>query len=1111
MKRNPSASIEQQFTSLVAACDDALAALDSGASAVDLPPEMRARLERDLACMKLLQQLRPSRPPSAVRAGFPSPATETPAERNPSGVSNTEKPAADPVFKQLARFEIRRELGRGGFGIVYLAYDPQLRREVALKILRADALVNPEARARFQQEARAAAALDHPSLVPVYEAGADGPISFIALGYCPGPSLAAWLKSWAEPVPLALASELIAILAAAVQHAHERGVLHRDLKPANILLADVRGEGSGVREGARKGSRVESAPLSQIPDSLTPFLPKITDFGLAKCVEVEQGQTRTDAILGTPSYMAPEQAAGRRKNVGPATDVYALGAILYELLTGRPPFHAETPMETLWEVQWHDPLPPSRLRARIPRDLETICLQCLHKEPHRRYASAALLAEDLRLFLAGKTIRARPVGWIEFFGRWCRRRPAVVGLLGAVTALLVVLITGGLVAAWLLRHERDQLKVAFDREQEARQAAQTHRERSDRSYQLAREALGEVMKLKEHPDFQQGKLESVKRTLTQIEADFYQKFVEFQGDEEAFRIEQARAYFQLGSATDYLKSPKEALAPSQQALVLYLKLAQAHPDFAEYQLELAKAYHNVAVLYTKAGDVAAALVLYEKARDIQERLARTSPNVVAYWEDVARTLHHLGMLQSQMGQPTAALDSLEHGRDIQDKLAREHPGVPAYQDALANIYDTLGTLQSRTDNVPGALESHGRSRKIWDRLTRDHPGVAVYQRNLAQTFGNVGYLQKQLHDGAAAIDSCKQARVIQAKLAHDHPNVPGYQQELAGTDLSLGVLYMDLGQTAAALEAYERARTIQEKLARDHPGVPAYRRGLVATYNNLGILQRRAGDRAAALDSYEQVRTINERLAEDYPLVTLHRLDLGGTYVNLGNVFRDMDQPAHALPLYAKAIPLLEGVREREPHNPTARMYLCNAYTGRAISLGVLSRHAEALNEFQQALDLADEGTRNWTRLHRALALAHLKDHRTATSEAKSLSEVADLPANTLYDLARVYALSVAAVDGDTKWAEQYAVRAVELLRQAVAKGYREVEHMEKDGDLESLRSRADFQKLLRPHKKPAGHGDGSGLHLDSSPGMAATPGQSSRGTVLATEAASWTLLVGEH
>jgi WD40 repeat protein/tRNA A-37 threonylcarbamoyl transferase component Bud32 len=414
-------SFEEEWASWMAAGDDALAAgrppedFDSSGA----PPELQGQLHRDLAYLRQVRQV--------LRRPAPVPASGLP-------------------WTCLGRFQLRRELGQGGFGMVFLAHDPLLKREVALKVPRADALVTPELRERFHREARAASALDHPNLVPVYEVGEVGPVCFIVTAYCPGTTLAAWLKQRADPVPFDEAARLTATLAEAVHHAHRHGVCHRDLKPANILLkTEARG----------------ADPDPPLDRPLSALVPIVADFGLAR-LEGDASQTQTGEVLGTPDYMAPEQAGGRNRLVGPAADVYALGAILYELVTGRPPFRGETKLETLMLVQSAEPVSLARLRPRVPRDLETICLKCLEKEPARRYASAEALAGDLRRFLERKPILARPAGRAEHLWRWCRRSPALAtasGLAaGALVAAAVLLVLFLLQQANALREsERHRL------------------------------------------------------------------------------------------------------------------------------------------------------------------------------------------------------------------------------------------------------------------------------------------------------------------------------------------------------------------------------------------------------------------------------------------------------------------------------------------------------------------------------------------------------------------------------------------------------------------------------------------------------------------------------
>jgi WD40 repeat protein len=328
-------------------------------------------------------------------------------------------------FPEIPGYDMLDELGRGGMGVVYRARQRRAQRLVALKMILAGGHAGPEAAARFAVEVEAVARLQHPHIVQIYDVGEHDGRPYFALEYVDGGSLEKKLTG--TPQPARAAAEMVETLARAMHHAHRQGIVHRDLKPANVLL---------TADGT----------------------PKVTDFGLAKLLVGGGGmQTQSGAILGTPSYMAPEQAGGKSKDIGPAVDVYTLGAILYEMLTGRPPFRGETPLETLQQVQSTEPVPPSRLQPRLPRDLTTICLKCLQKEPAKRYASALALAEDLRRFLTNRPIQARRTGVPERAWRWYRRNPALGTLAVAVAALLVVLAVGSLFAARQFQEERDRV------------------------------------------------------------------------------------------------------------------------------------------------------------------------------------------------------------------------------------------------------------------------------------------------------------------------------------------------------------------------------------------------------------------------------------------------------------------------------------------------------------------------------------------------------------------------------------------------------------------------------------------------------------------------------
>jgi WD40 repeat protein len=350
-------------------------------------------------------------------------------------------PSSDAGPRRFGSYELLEEIARGGMGVVWRARQDGLRREVALKMILAGHLATSPQALRFYTEARAAARLDHPNIVPIFEIGEEEGCLFYSMRLMEGRSLADALKE-AGKFSQRNAAQIVATVARAVHFAHQRGVLHRDVKPSNILL-DL--------EGA----------------------PHVVDFGLARIAEEDSNASRTDAILGTPSYMAPEQAAGPSREITTSADVYALGAVLHEILTGKPPFQAETPFETLRLVTEAEPRPPRSLDARIDRDLEVICLKCLQKKPEKRYASAAELADDLDRWLAGKPILARPVSWLERLVSWARRKPELATALGALPIILSVALAVSLTLFVRVRRESDARAVALRSEEGQRLAFQS--------------------------------------------------------------------------------------------------------------------------------------------------------------------------------------------------------------------------------------------------------------------------------------------------------------------------------------------------------------------------------------------------------------------------------------------------------------------------------------------------------------------------------------------------------------------------------------------------------------------------------------------------------------
>jgi tetratricopeptide (TPR) repeat protein len=606
--------------------------------------------------------------------------------------------------------------------------------------------------------------------------------------YVEGGSLARQLAG--GPLPPGPAAQLAEALARAVHHAHGQQVIHRDLKPANVLL---------TADGT----------------------PKVTDFGLAKLLIGGPDQTQPGSILGTPNYMAPEQASGQTQRIGPAVDVYALGAILYEMLTGRPPFQGADLFAILDQVRSQEPVPPRRLQPKLPRDLETICLKCLEKEPGKRYTTAEALADDLHRFQAGEPITARPAGAAERVLKWARRRPAVAGL----AAALVLVAAGGFAAVtglWLRAEDQhaqaqDNLLLAW-------------KTGDDMYTPVAEESLAD------EPQSDPLHQEFLVKAL-----DFYKVFAwKVKSDAPKVRREVARAHFRLGQILRTLNRYEEAKQSYLQAADLQKLLCREFPGEPLHRQDLATSYNWLGELLRESGrPLAEAEERYRQALALQEQLAREHPGAYAYQKELALSRNNLGLVAMDTGHAAEAREHLDAAVRRLTDLEKDHPDC---RHELIRSLINRGALHRNNQNLTRAQEDYAGAIDRLEELRRKYGTRAVYRYKLAATRNNLGNVLEDRGQHPDALREHQRARDLFKDLVADFPARPDYRQRLANTHNSLGRILYQTRDWAGAEQNWSEALQLFEKLDREYPGVSEYQKRLGMTLHNLGLLRSRQGN-----------------------------------------------------------------------------------------------------------------------------------------------------------------------------------------------------------------------------------------------------------------------------
>ena len=821
---------------------------------------------------------------------------ETRVPREPSSLAN-------PVPPALPGYEVIRVLGRGGMGVVYLARQIRADRLVALKVILSARDATSVNQVRFRIEGEALARLRHPNIVQVHEVGGIEDTPFLALEYIDGGNLSELMTAG---LPTARrAAELVEILARAIHAAHQEGIIHRDLKPGNVLLA-----------------RDPDAP-----EDPARLVPKITDFGLAKRVGTESGLTQTGEVLGTPSYMAPEQASGNA-HVGIPADVYALGAILYALLAGRPPFRAESPWATIMQVIHDAPPPPSRHRPGLARDLEVICLKSLAKEPGDRYAGAHALAEDLRRWLADEPIRARPAGPARRLALWCRRRPVPAALAG----LLLLAILGGAVGV-LIQWRRAEASL----------------EKSDHRFDLAVAAID---------NFTHG----VSKDLLLQRPEF----VDLRGS----LLRQSLSFFRE------LRRELEAGGPEDRPF---------RERLLNSVVALAK---NTA---SQVANRRLALEINGEAVAIADALLAEDPGSDNARRERSFAQLHRGELLAELGRVDEARSALKDSADGFAALARVGPDRHNDRNGQAGCLHTLGDLDCDAERFVESEADYRRALAIRRDLVASHPEVVKYWGELGATSSNLGYMELRRAQPLAAIEVLRESveanrRLLtllevesneSAKSQAARKLVVGRgdtalnaRRKLGDSLTTLAEALVESGRHAEARETLTAALQIQELLVKEYVGVPLHRADLATSLRHLAVIDRAEGRPEAAGLDLERARMLDRALVDEEGHEVADQIRLTRDLLIGGELASSGADPDRAARTFLEAAEIAASLPDRHAETISLRAW---ALRGLGKSRAALGRLGPAASALRSALELfRDDPTAPEPRFQRALVHAEL-------------------------------------------------------------------------------------------------------------------------------------------
>jgi serine/threonine protein kinase len=973
-------------------------------------------------------------------------------------VATLDEPIGESPGTVIGPYKLQERIGEGGFGVVFLAEQKQpVRRRVALKVLK-PGMDTRQVVARFEAERQALAIMDHPNIAKVFDGGATASgRPYFVMELVRGVPITEFCDQ--NHLTLRQRLELFVAVCQAVQHAHQKGIIHRDLKPSNVLVT--------------------------LHDT-TPVV-KVIDFGVAKAL----GQELTDKTLftgfaqmiGTPLYMSPEQAALSGLDVDTRSDVYSLGVLLYELLTGTTPFDQERLRAVGYDemrriIREEEPARPStRLstlgqaantasanRGTDPRRLSRLCrgeldwivMKALEKDRNRRYETASALATDVLRYLNDEPVQAcSPSAWYRF-RKLARRNKAALMTTSVLALAALVAMTALLVSYERVRREVTEKERALD---------QTRREkdRANRNVARAQKAIDSyLLTTASDARLRSADLSDLRSALLTSALSILQEIIEQEGEDRDTRATIAWAHGKLGLVYGESGQTDKAVAHYERARALWAGLATEVPATAFYRSQLSSCHNNLGLLQLNLGRLDQAEAAFRECLVIGGQLNADFPGTPEHRSSLAGALHNLAIVERQRGNREGQQRLLEQAIGHQEAAVAGAPSNAEYRQFLANHHNNLSVLLRERSKLPDSAAAVKEAIALFEGLVADFPREPEYRAALAGCHVNRGILLGRLGKANEAEKAYAAALTIEERLAADYPSMPDYRDRLAGTHHNLGEELVRLGKPAAAEKSYRQAIAILDRLVADYASVPQYRHRLAMGHHYLGeLLLGQLSKPAEGEAAFRDALRLREALAREHPDVFDYAFFLGISQIRVG--VRDLSdgQLDDARRHLTDAVGTLEPLFARAGERTELRWHLRSAHGARAEALVRLDRHAEALADWDRAIELDDGKGLPYFRAQRALTLAHLQKLTEAVAEAEALSGITDLPLYLRYDTAGVYAVASAAARGDVTAAERYAARAVELLREVHQKGYEAMADIKKDKNLDPLRSRADFQKLL--------------------------------------------------